>query len=344
MHPDIELAAERLGLSDTLVSLRAAAEHSVKLLDNATAWLTKFLDPSQSQCLDVVVLGSFARQEASSESDFDYLVVAYGIPPNVAMTRDLLKAVDQFIVESFPDTNEPGKKRRPGTTGLFGRITSAADLTERIGLEQDTNLSHSRRVLLLQESVSIYRPDLREQLLRSMLERYLVDYKVPKPGVPRFLANDLIRYWYTLAVDYQAKRWEDAFSFGLRYLKLIISRKIAYAGTMVSILMCREATPDYFLDQFQKPPLARIAQLINLDQDVSPDTIGNILTIAEQFSEYLRDPLRRKEAQSVESLNLEEQPDSFQEMRRKGDNLQVALQDLFFNSFLRDSAQRYLAF
>lgn len=68
-----------------------------------------------------------------------------------------------------------GRKCRPGRRGLFGHIASAPGLTERIGLEQDTNVSTTRRLLVLEESVSVYRPDRRLELLRAILERYLFD-------------------------------------------------------------------------------------------------------------------------------------------------------------------------
>ncbi|MDQ4143132.1 MAG: hypothetical protein M3198_05180 [Actinomycetota bacterium] len=229
---DLGAALVALGLEHDLPTLSRNAADSMGVLSDAEAWLREKVPTAEAAELDVVVLGSFARLEASLESDFDYLIMVHGLPSDVRAGRRLLEAIDDFIRSI--------RTRGPGRTGLFGHITAAADLTERIGLEQDTNLSQSRRLLLLEESRSVYQPELHDRLLRAVLERYLADYGgKPKAGAPRFLLNDVQRYWYTLAVDYQAKRWEDASSgWGLRYLKLLNSRKVAYAGTLVSLLRC----------------------------------------------------------------------------------------------------------
>lgn len=131
-----------------------------------------------------MVHGSYARGEASDQSDFDHLVIAHGLPDDIRAAQHLMAKVDELVATKLTAGDDPEARTRkqPGTTGLFGRIASAPDLTERIGLEQDTNVSHTRRLLLVQASVSIYQKQLRERLLRRVLDRYLADYPQPKPG------------------------------------------------------------------------------------------------------------------------------------------------------------------
>lgn len=161
----------RLGLSkDEVATLESHAGDSELGLDQAAALLAERVPRDEATNVDVIVLGSYARLEASAGSDFDYLVVAYGLSGDVRTNRRLLEAADQFIREQL---TVAGGLKRPGTTGLFGRITAAADLTERIGLEEDTNLSHSRRLLILEESRSIYNPQLHDSLLTAIVNRYL---------------------------------------------------------------------------------------------------------------------------------------------------------------------------
>ena len=256
LHPTLRAAAQALALE--LPALDASARSSKQAIDTARKLLAEQCPPSDP--LDVFAFGSLAREELSKESDFDYLVVALGLPQEFTKTKRLILATEELR----------GKLnlKEPGATGMFGRVIAAADLTERIGLEQDTNLTHSLRILILQESVSIYQPTEHERLLRAILERYLVDYLDPKAGIPRFLLNDLVRYWRTMAVDYQAKRWEEwgkqSVKWGLRYLKLRVSRKLTFAGTLASLLLTNQdnpATTDYLTNQFRMPPLARLAQL-----------------------------------------------------------------------------------
>ena len=157
----------KLGLGDQMPTLSQNAEHSLQTLAEAKSWLEQEVPIVQSGEVDVLILGSYARLEASGVSDFDYLIVMHSLPQNVRIGRRLLQAADEFIRDSLETS---GESRKPGRTGLFGQITAAADLTERIGLEQDTNLSHTRRLLILEESRSIYRPDLHRKLVHAVCE------------------------------------------------------------------------------------------------------------------------------------------------------------------------------
>ena len=277
VHSILEAAATSLQVAGDLDHLRSSGEASARFVEEARErlrleGLQDGLDLADL-ALDVVVFGSYARQEASGESDFDYLVVAYGLYEPVSAARTVLRQADRLRQAPRDRSNvlfESGAGSAPeiappGRTGMFGRVVSAPDLVERIGLEQDTNQTQSIRMLLLEESESLLRQDLHDDLLRSIVGRYLSDSEDAKPGPPRFLVNDVIRYWRTLTVDYAAKRHEQLSpEWGLRYLKLIISCKLTYAGTLVSLLSCGEGRPasvEHLVEQFRMPALARLGQL-----------------------------------------------------------------------------------
>jgi len=295
--------------------------------------------------LDVLVSGSLARGEVTENSDFDFFIVAHGLPEQPDETRQLL-----LLVEKLRDQlrYEPA-----GRTGMFGRVVAAADLTERIGLEQDTNATHSLRILILLESRSIYQRNLHEQLVDAILDRYLLDYlKKAKNGVPRFLFNDVVRYWRTVAVDYQAKRWGEwgrGEKWGLRYLKLLVSRKLAFAGTITSLLLPaakdEEANVDFFRKQFAMPPLARLAQIYNSLDEPQLDSLREVLAIADEFLELLADKQRRGVVEAVTEPRLETETSEFGRWRKRGNDLQVALENIFFDSSLLGRlSRRYLSF
>lgn len=160
------------------------------------------------------------------------------------------------------------------------------------------------------------------------------------------MLNDILRYWWTIAVDYQAKRWEKygQAGWGLRFLKLIISRKIAYAGTLVSLLSCQLATVDYFFTQFDMPPLARLAQIHDQLRESEQDALRTVLQIREEFEMGLMDGLR-EEADDIESTSQVVSGSRFDQMRQRSDDLQRALERIFFNSdLLGANAKRYLSF
>jgi predicted nucleotidyltransferase len=338
MHEILTGASVSLGID--LPNIAEAADLSARVRGQASELLKGIVPPIEA--FDVLVMGSLAREELTANSDFDTLVVAFGLPTDVSITKRLLSSL-----------TEVGQKlglNRPGATRMFGRVVAAPDLTERIGLEDDTNVTHSRRILVLQESISIYQPDLRIRLVEAILDRYLIDYKEDKPGVARFLLNDILRYWRTIAVDYQAKRWEQLEpDWGLRYLKLRISRKLTFAGTLVSVLLPyhtkQAANARYFREQFDMPALARLAQIYPLLDNGSRTNLATALTIADEFCNALGNEAFRTMAASVEDPSDMEREEEFAKWHMRSDELQMAIEQLFFRSeCLRDASIRYSVF
>ena len=333
----VEAAVAALGLQGNVDHLVEGARQSESFIADASSFLTTAVDPSPDD-LDVLLFGSIARREASGTSDFDFLVVAHRLPDIVIRTRELITNGREAARQLHLDP--------PGASGIFGTVISAPDLTERIGLEQDTNVTLSRRILLLQESVSIYRPALREHLMRAVLERYLVENRSSEK-VPRFLLNDLLRYWRTIAVDYQAKRWEKhgASGWGLRYLKLIISRKLAFVGTLIPLFICEDATTNYFLDQFNMPSLARICQLHALLEERFLSDLRIIIEVAEEFAGSLADEDFRREADSITSRREITPGSPFHDMQERSRELQRSLESIFFDSdLMKQQSRKYLSF
>jgi predicted nucleotidyltransferase len=335
MHEVFLRALSDLGVQAP--SLLAASELSEARLEDARRRLLEQVPVEAEERMDVVALGSLARRESTIGSDFDYLVIAHSLPTNVKTTRRLVSAADELA--------DMLQLARPGATGLFGRVIAAPDLTERIGLEQDTNATHTRRMLLLEESASVYSQGLHSSLIRSILERYLADH-IGDGDVPRFLLNDMIRYWRTVAVDYQAKRWESLKEgWGLRYLKLIISRKLTFAGALVSLFLGNPVSTDYLHEQFSMPSLARLAQLHSLIEDELKPVLKTVLQIAEEFCTSMSEEGFREEARLIlESSDIK--PGSpFDQMKERGKELQEALEVLFFDTdLLGDKSRRYLSF
>jgi hypothetical protein len=209
--------------------------------------------------------------------------------------------------------------------------------------------------LIIEESASLYQPDLHQTLLRSIIDRYLADYRgddYPAPDfeVPRFLLNDVARYWRTLTVDYQAKRWNELGrpgKWGMRYLKLLGPRKWTYAGTVASLLTCdsRLSSPeatDFFVRQFSMPPLARLGQLHDRVDGDAREALKRILAISNEFVGVFSSREARQVANKIRSRA--ELSEAFGELEQSGQDLQSALEILFFDSFLEDKARRFLTF
>ncbi|RIJ71146.1 nucleotidyltransferase domain-containing protein [Nakamurella silvestris] len=286
MHSALRAALDDLGAGRPFLHVDDSYQLSEERIDLARRRLTV----SGNDALDVVAFGSLARREMTQESDFDYLVLVKDLPPDLMRVRELLRAADELrkeftIGEGRTDREVP----KPGVSGLFGRAVGAFDLIETIGLQEDTNHSLTRRMLLLEESVSLMNPDVHKAAVLAAINRYL-SVAPPKEGQPpRFLLNDVIRYWRTITVDYQAKALgsNDEKSI-LRYLKLIISRKILFAGTVMSLLRCGmhegpRADADSLLEQFTMPPLARLLAGHTQAPRLVRDAMAAVITIVDRF-------------------------------------------------------------
>lgn len=346
MHEILAQAAAELDLAEEdLAALRSASTLGSQRTEQARARLS----PLCVTGLDLVAFGSHGRQEVTAESDFDYLVLATELPQEPAAARRLLGAADQLRTEFAMSEGQSDSIKAPGASGIFGTVVGAFDLIQQIGLQYDTNHSLTRRMLLLEESVSFGNPEVHERVMRATLDRYLTVTRAPAEHTPRFLLNDVIRYWRTITVDYQAKALDGGRSIsGLRYLKLIISRKVVYAATLMSLLYAEEqaslATVDHLYDQFTMPPLAR---LVGVYPHMPPDVrlaLAEILRIVNRFLDRSGDSEWRDAVNTVGDIHDESVPE-FTEMRGQARTLQQSLETVFFDwEELGDKARHYLAF
>lgn len=331
MHADIEKLATSEHLD--LKALRKASELSIKDIGHVKKALqTKFkIDPSEPTQIDLVLLGSYGRQEATKGSDFDHLVLLHS-SPSATLVKDFIAEVNTVRKElDIP---------KPGASGLFGEIAIGAELYIRIGLEADSNTNTTRRLLLLTESISAYSETSHRDLLQRIIQRYCADYEdkdAPHDPtrVPHFLLNDLSRYWRTICVDFGAKKWRAlAKDWHVRYAKLLTSRKLMFAGSLVSIFLTPSAVAagknivDHLLGEFQKPALARLAGIYPLLGSAGRTSLRDIFEAYNRFIEILdahggRDFLEKLDQTSADVL--------VQEMLSIGKKIEGALEVIFYD-------------
>jgi hypothetical protein len=277
----------------------------------------------------VVLFGSWGRRELTSHSDDDWAVLVHGTEavvacPTPAQIGDLL--------------GRGGRK--PGEQGVFGGAIHCRNLG--IGLDADDNKNLTRRLLLLLESVAVVNESAHRHCWEQVLDGYLDDsVKAYRP--PRFLLNDVIRYWRTICVDYVGKeRGRAGEKWALRNLKLRLSRKALFAGGLLPVLLCHRYAVDdirpFLIERLRQPSIDRLAwAFLELDAtDAGIRTIGAY----DRFIGILGDPEARDE---LERMPRGEAADSmvFKEGKKLGADFHQGLLALLFETRLEPLVRQY---
>jgi len=222
-------------------------------------------------------------------------------------------------------------------------------LSERIGLDQDDTRNLTRRMLLLLESEPVTGVDVHRQVKKRILDRYLAEHlKAYLP--PRFLLNDVIRYWRTMCVDFEGKVEQDRQAaardkFVTRNAKLRTSRKMLYASGLLPVLLCHhlsdEHMPAFLGEQLDALVTDRVARaFIHLGQQDA-----GVRTMAA-YSQWIRlwgDPENRMVLAALEDGTRYGSP-VFQEIKRIGQTIDRGLTTVLFEGSLSEIAKTYVAF
>lgn len=279
----------------------------------------------------VALFGSWGRRELTEQSDDDWAILVNG--PHRSGVRPLPVDVEGALGSGG---------RAPGGQGIFGTSVSCDHLVERIGLDGDDNKNLTRRMLLLLESTAVVNEPTHLACRARVLDGYL-DHSVKGYRPPRFLLNDLIRYWRTICVDFVGKEREGAGQkWALRNLKLGLSRKALFAGGLLPVLLChRLAAGDirsFLSDAFAMPSLDRIARsFLELDaEDAGIRAIGAY----DRFIGLLGDPEARAQLEQLSRAQARESV-FFLYGKRLAAEFQQGLLALLFETRLEPLVREY---
>lgn len=331
---------------------KAGAEASSRLQSLRTLLTNPTGGAIDSDDVSVVVFGSLARGEWTYGSDLDWTLLIDGQADhehaNTAVHLAELLETAGFKV--------------PGPTGVFGNMAFSHDVIHQIGGADDSNANTTRRMLLLLESQAAGRPDAHDRVTRGILRRYLAnDFRQFRPKVPRFLLNDLHRFWRTMCVDYANKYRERAGKgWAVRNVKLRMSRKLIFAAGLLTCYCCDErllcdvnpqlaASPSVdgmveFLNHcVRRTPLEVVADCLR--KFGRTETARTLLTAYDAFLARMDDPDVRKHLGEL-SPDAAGNDGTYQELCRIGRDMQRSLQAFFFddNDRLRALSYEYGVF
>jgi Putative nucleotidyltransferase DUF294 len=283
----------------------------------------------------VVLMGSWGRSELTSESDDDYMVLVHGEPREAAQPS--IADVEARFAK------DPAGFKAPGPTNIFGELVFSSDLVGNIGLDADTNKNLTRRMLLVLESAPLTAPDIHTSSVRAVVEGYLDD-SIKDLRPPRFLLNDIVRYWRTIGVDFVAKdRARGGEGWGLRNIKLRTSRKLLFAGGLLPVLRCHEYKTEemlgFLLAQFATPPIDRVADTFLHYRQLEHGVAA--LKAYDQFLAGLEDAEVRADLKAIGDPAAAESSRHFATMSDIGMRLDYGLLGLLFSPALASWTKRY---
>lgn len=287
------------------------------------------------------MFGSLARKEWTQGSDVDWTLLIDG-PVDSAHRRVAQKIKE--ILENEKDLNEPGRG------GVFGNLAFSHDIVHQIGGQQDTNHNTTQRILLLSESRCIGNNTAYGKVTSCVLDRYIEDdisFVTSSKTIPRFLLNDIVRYWRIVAVDYAHKVYDrGGEGWALRNIKLRFSRKLIFTAGLLTCFSSKlkpskfiseavDKNPDeqrlLFIKHLEmyvrKTPIEILTEF--LEEYAEPSTILLIMDSYNKFVGLLSDKVKRDR---LEKLKTEEKDNKvFKAACDWGRDFQKGMEQFFFD-------------
>jgi hypothetical protein len=286
--------------------------------------------------LSIVVFGSLARGEWTSGSDLDWTLLVDG-------EADYQHAQTAHqLTHAFKNAHF----KMPGRTNIFGNMSFSHNIIHQIGGEDDSNRNTTQRLLLLLESFAVGDRAAHRRVITGIISRYLkTDFTQFRCKVPRFLCNDVKRFWNTMCVDYAHKmRDREGEGWGLRNTKLRMSRKLLFVSGLLTCFTCapelltdinpdlvREPTVDGMAEHLasyaEKQPLEILSEVVK--RYGKGNTAADILTSYNDFLIRLDNDVIRKKLDLLAPENAAVDAD-FKELKEIAQCFQNALLKLFF--------------
>ncbi len=255
------------------------------------------IDELSKNSLCIYATGSFGRHEASENSDLDlFFLDAEEEKPTSNIDKTLINAA---VIKTCRAMKLPEFSKDGG----YLTIHNIGDILTHLGSPEDDYKNYfTARMLLLLESKPIYNDDLHKMCLKKIIERYFIDFPDHSKNFKAiFLANDIIRFWKTLCLNYEHGRHRKVIEGNegseknkivahSKNLKLKFSRKLTCFSFIIQLADFRGSiTQADLLEMCLLTPVERLLKVKQINPDIA-DKIQNALNSYQWFIDRTQIP------------------------------------------------------
>jgi len=357
-------------LGCTWQHLRKADSQASNALKDLVTILEKGLGKFATEDANLVAFGSLARREWidwESDLDWTYLIDGQANSRHLGIAQQIRSTL-QKEKRQIDGCNEQFRFAEPGPTGTFGNLGFSHQLVHLIGGQDDNNKNMTNRMLLLLESIPVGPRSAYDRIVRAVIDRYLEEEAhiliegQARFKVPRFLLNDIVRFWRTMAVDFASKqRDRGGKGWGLRNAKLRMSRKLIFASGVLVCFRCNldqklqgkistegrdinlKHLANHILDCTNSTPLDILASTVQ-NSGTNDEVATALFSSYDEFLGTLADKSARAELKAMSPQDSRSNP-VFMQLRRISKRFEDGLNKLFFhNDDIRPLTEKYGVF
>lgn len=311
---------ERIGTSRTkLGTLRHEATHHEPLLNDR---------------LTVFAAGSLGRLESGSKSDFDVFMIADSSDRRIGEKPSISKLEEYEVFASLISINQKLSYPKFSGDGRFLKTYELKEMIQATGSPRDDSENlFTARILLLLESQPITNEPLYNRATLSVTENYFRDGLGRDDFRPLLLMNDLLRYWRTLCLNYEAYRNEAGRPWLKKNLNLKFSRKLTIYSTILSLLAGQASSASAFAELCHLTPIERLAAALDAVDD--PKLYDGFQVALSDYESFLS-------AKEKQNLDGDEHLSARQRLSNTADRFGRFLHDALESPLLDGQLRRYI--
>ncbi|CAC9625784.1 hypothetical protein [uncultured Gammaproteobacteria bacterium] len=277
----------------------------------------------QNNNLCIFVTGSYGRLEASKYSDIDLFFLD---TDERKLTSNIdIVLINSEIIKICRDLELPEFSK----DGLYLKTHCLKDIKENLGSPIDDYKNfYTTRMLLLLESQFLYNEALFNQCIDEIVNSYYVDFhKHTDNFQPIFLANDIIRFWKTLCLNYEhrriCKKDDNPNAKNITHsknLKLKFSRKLICFSFILKLVDCQKVmSVEEVGNIVRMTPIERLKSIQN--QYKGSDISSEIQSIIDDYQWFINHTQVESQEMLSWIVDSKKRDEAFKKSNKFGQNI-----------------------